>query len=411
MLISNNIIQYYKSFKGVESNLTNPFPIHNTQEQKDSFIKRANTNQQKEEQSYINNIAEILGIKTSGNITSSDMIKNIFNNLCLANVKVAEIKKFMKLDNNAQTPGLLNDLSEIQKHLGIDYKSGLYNAETLKRDIEIHKNECKKTGKPFSFAMFDFDNFKSINDLLSYDIGDEFIKTVGQDIGKVAEKHGLKAYRFGGEEFMILLPGYSQDEAAEIAQESLNIINNEYLTDKYLAQYISEGERIKNKCEERQQLYQEVMNYIEDDETSKTKKSKDEMKIKSIELLEKTKETLPTSAEKEEIEHYIRRVKNGESFSDILIQDSNLRYTLIALYNGQDKINTINKWIANVTLQNDNGEPRGFTMTSGVWQAQDMSKNPDDYIHNVGEVLSYGKRHIKGNVYCKTPNHYAKYKA
>ena len=85
-----------------------------------------------------------------------------------------------------------------------------------------------------SIGMFDMDNFKSINELLGYKIGDEFIKALSDDISSVAEKHGVDAYRFGGDEFVVLLFSDMKDkEKEEVLDEIFSITSkNEVITRK-----------------------------------------------------------------------------------------------------------------------------------------------------------------------------------
>ncbi|TWX55721.1 GGDEF domain-containing protein [Colwellia hornerae] len=66
-------------------------------------------------------------------------------------------------------------------------------------------------GRKYTLAMLDIDHFKKFNDTYGHDIGDQVLKLVAKKIGSV--KGGGKAFRYGGEEFTIVFPGKSIDQA------------------------------------------------------------------------------------------------------------------------------------------------------------------------------------------------------
>jgi diguanylate cyclase (GGDEF)-like protein len=80
------------------------------------------------------------------------------------------------------------------------------------RDQVGLQKDVAAAGLPFSLIMIDGDEFKAINDNHGHDVGDAAIKGLGSLIAKRATKRG-RAYRFGGDEFAILLENYSDQEA------------------------------------------------------------------------------------------------------------------------------------------------------------------------------------------------------
>ncbi len=77
--------------------------------------------------------------------------------------------------------------------------------------------DLMKLGMKYSIAMVDIDFFKKFNDTHGHDTGDEVLKFVASMIKEV--KGGGKAYRYGGEEFTILFPGKSPNEAFTFLDE------------------------------------------------------------------------------------------------------------------------------------------------------------------------------------------------
>lgn len=66
-------------------------------------------------------------------------------------------------------------------------------------------------GRSYTVAMLDVDRFKGLNDHYGHDVGDQVLKMVAAQFARVGG--GGKAYRYGGEEFIVLFPGKSIDEA------------------------------------------------------------------------------------------------------------------------------------------------------------------------------------------------------
>lgn len=66
-------------------------------------------------------------------------------------------------------------------------------------------------GRQYTAAMVDVDHFKKFNDTYGHDVGDQVLKMVAHRIAHVGG--GGKAYRYGGEEFTVLFPGKSPDQA------------------------------------------------------------------------------------------------------------------------------------------------------------------------------------------------------
>ena len=78
-------------------------------------------------------------------------------------------------------------------------------------------------GKTYCIAMGDVDKFKSFNDKYGHDVGDQVLRMVGVTLAAV--KQG-KAYRYGGEEFVILFPGLPPSVAALYAEEARVALGN-----------------------------------------------------------------------------------------------------------------------------------------------------------------------------------------
>lgn len=99
-----------------------------------------------------------------------------------------------------------------------DALTGLYNRRHLNvyfNDNFTNSDNCGVV----SVAMVDIDHFKNINDTYGHLFGDLAIKTVSKLIGISANNYGGEAFRYGGEEFVIILDGKSLKEAVDIMEE------------------------------------------------------------------------------------------------------------------------------------------------------------------------------------------------
>jgi diguanylate cyclase (GGDEF)-like protein len=86
-------------------------------------------------------------------------------------------------------------------------------------------NRVKRYGRPLSLVMIDIDHFKKCNDTYGHPVGDEVIRMVSRII-KLMIRATDRAFRYGGEEFVILLPetpsgnGYTLNERLRLAVEA-----------------------------------------------------------------------------------------------------------------------------------------------------------------------------------------------
>lgn len=102
-----------------------------------------------------------------------------------------------------------------------DSLTGLQNRRSIQflaeREIENHR----RTNARLSVLMCDLDKFKSINDDYGHQVGDEVIKSFAALVTRLIRQGDLAA-RWGGEEFLLILPSTSADEALYVAERIRN---------------------------------------------------------------------------------------------------------------------------------------------------------------------------------------------
>ncbi len=114
---------------------------------------------------------------------------------------------------------LLNEqLKKSQKEAHTDLLTGLINRRGLDKRLEVEIKKAFNSKLPFSVIMADIDHFKKINDTHGHLVGDSFLKSLA-----VLLNHKLRnddvAGRFGGEEFLILLPATKLGDAKIVANK------------------------------------------------------------------------------------------------------------------------------------------------------------------------------------------------
>jgi len=98
-----------------------------------------------------------------------------------------------------------------------DPLTGLLNRRYIEKRLTEEINRSERTGDPVSFMMLDVDEFKSYNDRYGHPAGDDALQLIGQILTENLRGADVAA-RFGGEEFSVLLPETSSEEAENIAE-------------------------------------------------------------------------------------------------------------------------------------------------------------------------------------------------
>jgi diguanylate cyclase (GGDEF)-like protein len=99
----------------------------------------------------------------------------------------------------------------------IDTKTGLLNSSTWETEAEIEVSRAIRTKSPVAVALIDIDHFKVVNDTHGHLVGDKALRAVTDAIRGHLRNYDL-AGRFGGEEFVVLLPHAGESDAISIAE-------------------------------------------------------------------------------------------------------------------------------------------------------------------------------------------------
>jgi len=126
-------------------------------------------------------------------------------------------------------------LFEENKRLAVtDPLTGLSNRHRLQDVLNGELERASRYSRPLSIIMIDMDELKAINDTLGHPAGDEALKMVANAIEHCIRKVDLAA-RFGGDEFVIVLPEADVSVAASVAQRINQEVEKLKVEDKQLA--------------------------------------------------------------------------------------------------------------------------------------------------------------------------------
>jgi diguanylate cyclase (GGDEF)-like protein len=115
------------------------------------------------------------------------------------------------------------DVARIQQLSIVDDCTGLYNARHLYNVLARELDRCAGLGLPVSLAFLDLDQFKLVNDVHGHLVGSELLACVGQRLRELSRNQDL-CFRYGGDEFVILMPETSAKAALAQANNMLQAL-------------------------------------------------------------------------------------------------------------------------------------------------------------------------------------------
>jgi diguanylate cyclase (GGDEF)-like protein len=98
-----------------------------------------------------------------------------------------------------------------------DAKTGLLNASAWQREAGAEITRALRGGGPLALLLVDIDHFKRVNDMHGHLVGDRVLHQLADELGHEVRDSDVLG-RFGGEEFVVLLPGSDADEACRAAE-------------------------------------------------------------------------------------------------------------------------------------------------------------------------------------------------
>lgn len=131
---------------------------------------------------------------------------------------------------------------ELQELCITDALTGIYNWRHFRDRLEYEVARNKRQNHPLSLIFFDVDNLKIYNDKFGHSGGNEILKAIARIITWSIRKDVDSAYRFGGDEFAIILPETNSEQATEVAKRIIKRLSESNLCDVTLSFGIAELE-------------------------------------------------------------------------------------------------------------------------------------------------------------------------
>ncbi|MCG8566569.1 MAG: GGDEF domain-containing protein, partial [Desulfobacterales bacterium] len=136
----------------------------------------------------------------------------------------SKLQKRMQVSSN-ELNQLHRELEKSQKEAQTDALTGLINRRGLGKALEVERIRARQNKTPFSIILLDIDHFKRVNDNFGHLVGDSLLKGLSIIIKKQIRRNDV-AVRFGGEEFLILLPETHLEGAVAVAEKLRNALSS-----------------------------------------------------------------------------------------------------------------------------------------------------------------------------------------
>ncbi|GAK32364.1 GGDEF domain-containing protein [Iodidimonas nitroreducens] len=176
----------------------------------------------------------------AGNLASGDEIKRLALGLLKEARAITEISS--SLEKNLSVTGceiteLRSSLVQMRKDATTDPLTGLANRREFLNVLKASAMDAAESGETLSLIMMDIDHFKEFNDRYGHKIGDEVLKIVAAKL-KLTLKGKDLPVRYGGEEFIAILPQTSTESAMTVAEHirqsiSASALKNRLTSESY----------------------------------------------------------------------------------------------------------------------------------------------------------------------------------
>ncbi len=139
-----------------------------------------------------------------------------------------------RIGAGVRTVKLGAELRKLNERLSVmartDSMTGLLNHTAILKELDTELRRASRKGTPTSVLLFDLDRFKEVNDTWGHQAGDQVLKRFALLIDEESRSYD-KTGRYGGEEFLLLLPETGPEECATIAERIRDHVEGMDLTE------------------------------------------------------------------------------------------------------------------------------------------------------------------------------------
>lgn len=111
----------------------------------------------------------------------------------------------------------ISDLDSLERLASADPLTGLANRRGGERDISAEISRARRQSTPLSCLLLDIDHFKNVNDTSGHQAGDYVLREISELLRRTVRAYDILV-RWGGEEFLIVLPGVTPEQARKLAE-------------------------------------------------------------------------------------------------------------------------------------------------------------------------------------------------
>ncbi len=138
---------------------------------------------------------------------------------------IAFVYEYSREDGRRELLNLSRKLDYLSRR---DELTGLSNRRDMFEKLRSEMSRVERSGKTFSILLADVDRFKQVNDTLGHECGDYCLRQIASVLTGNTQKRD-KVARWGGEEFLVLLPETMRDQAATVAERLRQALENQLI--------------------------------------------------------------------------------------------------------------------------------------------------------------------------------------
>ncbi|NLX15197.1 MAG: diguanylate cyclase [Phycisphaerales bacterium] len=150
------------------------------------------------------------------------VLSEMYSNLDQLHERAEDLEKTVTDRVAAKTRQITKLLRQTEKKAWTDPLTCLGNRQLFEDKFPEIFRAQKEAGQDLAIVMMDLDHFKTLNDTLGHQAGDDLLRFVGELLRQCIREQDL-AIRYGGDEFLMILPGVSAKEAATIAERTIRL--------------------------------------------------------------------------------------------------------------------------------------------------------------------------------------------
>ncbi len=178
-------------------------------------------------------IEEFNRLSTGGLQDLAAAVKLLLQDLRQHRQDVDNLKKEVQQRIANRNSVLERQIKALRSQAVKDALTGLYNRRMLDHLLPQLIDHCLTEHKPLTLLMIDMDRFKALNDTLGHVAGDDILRVVGQIIHSTI-REGDFGFRYGGDEFAVVLPGCEAAAAKRVIDRLQSLVQEMGVTLKGL---------------------------------------------------------------------------------------------------------------------------------------------------------------------------------